>query len=73
MGEMCCQIAVKARNGSKTKRLKPLVEVLEQSWCDFTHFPAASELILLPQKTPFHHEVGNEKLEISISTPISMP
>jgi hypothetical protein len=32
--------------------------------CDFAHFPAASELIILPQKAPFKHEVGSEKKEI---------
>jgi hypothetical protein len=32
MSKICCQIAVKARNVSNTHRLKPLVEVLEQSW-----------------------------------------
>ncbi len=31
MSKICCQIAVKARNVSNTHRLKPLVEVLEQS------------------------------------------
>ena len=31
MSKICCQIAVKARNVSNTNRLKPLVEVLEQS------------------------------------------
>ena len=64
MSKICCQIAVKARNVSNTNRLKPLVEVLEQSGCDFTHFPAASDLIILPQKAPFKHKIGNEKLEI---------
>ncbi len=48
MSKICCQIAVKARNVSNTNRLKPLVEVLEQARCDFTHFCAASELITLP-------------------------
>ena len=31
MSKICCQIAVKARNVSNSNRLKPLVEVLEQS------------------------------------------
>jgi hypothetical protein len=32
--------------------------------CDFTHFFAASELITLPQKSSFEHEVKNENLEV---------
>jgi len=32
--------------------------------CDFTHFFAASELINLPQKSSFEHEVKNENLEV---------
>jgi hypothetical protein len=31
MSKICCQIAVKVRNAPNTNRLKPLVEVIEQS------------------------------------------
>jgi hypothetical protein len=36
------------------------VELVEDI-CDFTRNFAASELIILPQKPSFEHEVGNEK------------
>jgi hypothetical protein len=37
--------------------------------CDFTRNFAASELIILPQKPSFEHEVGNEIEEILRSLP----
>ena len=61
MSKICCQIAVKARYVSNTNRLRPLVEVLEQSRCDFTHFLAASNPIILLQKSSFEHGLENGK------------
>jgi hypothetical protein len=64
MSKICCQIAVKVRNATNTNRLKSLVDLLEQSRCDFTHFSAAPAPIILPRETPFKHESENEKEEI---------
>ena len=47
-------IGVSSENENRLKRLV----------CDFTHFFAAPELIILPQKSSFEHEVRNENKEI---------
>jgi hypothetical protein len=44
--ETWVRFAVKASNIANINRLKPLVEVLEQTRCDFTRFSAAPEPVI---------------------------